>query len=231
MVYPSAQLRHIITMASPHHALFWQLEGRSGLNTIVDTEDLDTRVGTDGADSMVGKGGDGKHHTLDGADRMSRGNDNDILQARRRLLTLGVCFFLVEGLPFGGARAADDIVGRSTKEDFMNDLRALLASLDSGQHLFADTLAFVAAHYDYRPQAFRNGELENAAGENEGSCKTLGLAKLEALSDRQALLAFGEHYRGVLGAPQGSDHGNIRSLMSHGLAGVTFAGPPLTRKS
>ena len=113
----------------------------------------------------------------------------------------------------------------------MKDLSTLLASLDSGQHLFADTLAFVAAHYDYQPQAFRNGELENAAGQNEGSCKTLGLAKLEGLSDRQALLAFGEHYRSVLAAPQGSDHGNIRNLMSHGLAGVTFARPPLTRKS
>jgi hypothetical protein len=201
------------------------------LSTIVDTEDLDTLVGTDGADSMVGKGGDGKHHTLGGADPMSRSNDNDILQARRRLLTLGACFFLVEGFPFGVARAADDFAGRSTKENSMNDLRTLLASLDSGQHLFADTLAFVAAHYDYQPRAFRNGELENAAGENEGSCKTLGLAKLEGLSDRQALLAFGEHYRSVLAAPNGSDHGNIRSLMSHGLAGVTFAGPPLSRKS
>jgi hypothetical protein len=201
------------------------------LSTIVDIEDLDTLVGTDGADSMVGKGGDGKHHTLGAADRMSRGNDNDILIARRRLLTLGVCFFVVEGFPFGVARATDDFASGSTKRNFMNDLRTLLTSLDSGQHLFADTLAFIAAHYDYQPQAFRNGELENAAGQNEGSCKTLGLAKLEGLSDRQALLAFGEHYRSVLAAPNGSDHGNIRSLMSHGLAGVTFAGPPLSRKS
>ncbi|MER5418952.1 HopJ type III effector protein [Streptosporangium roseum] len=112
----------------------------------------------------------------------------------------------------------------------MTDLNTLLASLDSGEHLFADTLAFVAAHYVYQPQAFCNGELENAAGQNEGSCKTLGLAKLEGLSDQQALLAFGEHYRSVLATPEGSDHGNIRSLMADGLAGVTFAGQPLTRK-
>jgi hypothetical protein len=109
-------------------------------------------------------------------------------------------------------------------------MKALRASLESGRHMFAMTLDFVAAHYDYRPQAFRNGELENAAGENEGSCKTLGLAKLEGLGDREALLAFGEHYRSVLAAPNGTDHGNIRSLMLHGLAGVAFAGPPLTRK-
>jgi hypothetical protein len=197
----------------------------------VDTEELDTPMDKDGADSVVGKAGDDKHRTLGGADRMSRGNDNDIFQTRRRLLALGVCCILAEGFPFGVARAAEGFAGGSTKENFMRDLRTLLASLDSGQHLFADTLAFVAAHYDYQPQAFRNGELENAAGENEGSCKTLGLAKLEGLGDRQALLAFGEHYRSVLAAPKGRDHGNIRSLMSHGLAGVTFAGPPLSRKS
>ncbi|MFI6149653.1 HopJ type III effector protein [Streptomyces sp. NPDC051109] len=113
----------------------------------------------------------------------------------------------------------------------MTDLNSLRASLASGEHEFADTLAFVTAHYEYRPQAFRNGELENAAGENEGSCKTLGLALLEGLSDQEALLAFGEHYRSVLATPNDNDHGNIRNLMAHGLAGVRFAGQPLARKS
>ncbi|MEU8773339.1 HopJ type III effector protein [Streptomyces sp. NPDC048606] len=112
----------------------------------------------------------------------------------------------------------------------MTDLNSLRASLASGEHAFADTLAFVAAHYEYRPQAFRNGELENAAGTNEGSCKTLGLALLEGLSDEEALLAFGEYYRGVLATPNDTDHGNIRNLMAHGLAGVTFAEQPLTPK-
>ncbi len=112
----------------------------------------------------------------------------------------------------------------------MTDLNTLRASLDSGEHLFADTLAFVAAHYDYQPQAFTNGEVENAAGQNEGSCKTIGLAVLEGLSDQHVLLAFGEHYRSVLATPEGSDHGNIRNLIAHGLAGVKFAGQPLTRK-
>ncbi|MFJ8017332.1 HopJ type III effector protein [Streptomyces sp. NPDC096339] len=113
----------------------------------------------------------------------------------------------------------------------MTDLKSLRASFASGEHEFADTLAFVAAHYDYQPQAFRNGEVENAAGENEGSCKTLGLAVLEGLSDEEALLAFGEHYRSVLATPDGTDHANIRNLMAHGLAGVSFAGQPLARKS
>ncbi|MFD7098324.1 HopJ type III effector protein [Streptomyces xanthophaeus] len=112
----------------------------------------------------------------------------------------------------------------------MTDLNSLRASLASGEHEFADTLAFVTAHYEYQPQAFRNGELENAAGENEGSCKTLGLALLEGLSDQEALLAFGEHYRKVLATPDDTDHGNIRNLVAHGLEGVRFAGQPLSRK-
>ena len=112
----------------------------------------------------------------------------------------------------------------------MTDLNTLRASLNSGEHAFADTLAFVAAGYDYQPQAFNNGGVENAAGQNEGSCKTLGLALLEGLSLEETLLCFGEHYRSVLATPQGSDHGNIRALMSHGLGGVTFEQQPLKRK-
>lgn len=112
----------------------------------------------------------------------------------------------------------------------MPDLDTLRTRLKSGEHAFADTLAFIAAGYDYQPQAFNNGGVENAAGQNEGSCKTLGLALLEGLSDEEALRAFGEHYRSVLATPDGSDHGNIRALMAHGLAGVTFEAQPLQRR-
>jgi hypothetical protein len=113
----------------------------------------------------------------------------------------------------------------------VTDLNTLRASLASGKHVFADTLAFVAAHYSYQPQAFNNGGVENAAGQNEGSCKTLGLALLEGLSDQEALLAFGEHYRDVQATPEGTDHGNIRALIKHGLAGVKFAELPLKRNA
>lgn len=112
----------------------------------------------------------------------------------------------------------------------MTDLNDFRTRLRSGEHAFADTLAFIAAHYDYRPSTFANGPVENAAGQNEGSCKTLGLALLEDLSDEEALLAFGEHYRAVLADPEGSDHGNIRALMKNGLAGVRFESQPLGRR-
>ena len=106
----------------------------------------------------------------------------------------------------------------------MSALASFRARLAQGDHAFADTLAFVAEHYHYQPTAFRNGAVDNAAGQNEGSCKTLGLAKLEGL------LAFGEHYRSVLQTPEGSDHANIRALIAHGLAGVSFQGEPLARR-
>ena len=110
----------------------------------------------------------------------------------------------------------------------LNDFRSRLRS---EQHMFTDTLAYIAEHYSYTPSAFTNGSVENPAGQNEGSCKTLGLALLEGLSDQEALLAFGEHYRSVLATPEGSDHGNIRALIKHGLAGVTFAEQPLKRNA
>lgn len=113
----------------------------------------------------------------------------------------------------------------------MTDLNAFRASLETGQNLFADTLAFVADHYEYSPQGFQNGTVNNAAGQNEGSCKTLGMAKLEGLSDTEALLAFGEHYRAVLATPEGNDHANIRALMVSGLDGVEFPVLPLSHKT
>jgi hypothetical protein len=111
----------------------------------------------------------------------------------------------------------------------MTDLNTLRVSLRSGEHAFADTLAFIEEGYDYQPQAFVNGGVQNAAGQNEGSCKTLSLALLEGLSDEEALLAFGEHYRSVQATPEGNDHANIRALIAHGLAGVTFESLALKR--
>lgn len=113
----------------------------------------------------------------------------------------------------------------------MTALNELRSRLQQDDYAFNETLAFVAEHYDYQPSAFRNGDVENAAGQNEGSCKTLGLALLEGLSTDEALRAFGEHYRSVLATPQGSDHGNIRALMAHGLEGVKFELQPLKRKA
>ncbi|MCG4451733.1 HopJ type III effector protein [Pseudomonas sp. MMS21-TM103] len=113
----------------------------------------------------------------------------------------------------------------------MSALHDFRAQLHGDEFAFAETLAFIAEHYDYQPSAFSNGAVENPAGQNEGSCKTLGLALLEGLSLEETLRCFGEHYRSVLASPDGNDHGNIRALMTTGLAGVRFDQQPLKRKA
>ena len=112
----------------------------------------------------------------------------------------------------------------------MTDIRDFRARLRNRNHPFSETLAFIASAYDYQPSRFFNGNVENAAGENEGSCKTIGLAVLEGFSTEEALLAFGEHYQSVLQNPSGTDHRNIRALMETGLPGVRFDQQPLRRK-
>ncbi|MCU1716402.1 HopJ type III effector protein [Pseudomonas sp. 5P_3.1_Bac2] len=113
----------------------------------------------------------------------------------------------------------------------MSALNTFRSQLREPEFAFAQTLAFIAEHYQYQPSAFTNGAVANAAGQNEGSCKTLGLALLEGFSLEETLLCFGEHYRSVLATPEGNDHGNIRALLKTGLAGVSFAQQSLQANS
>lgn len=97
---------------------------------------------------------------------------------------------------------------------------------------FADTIATVDAHYDFTPTAFRNGDLENAAGQNSGSCKLLSLAQLHNLSVEQTLHCFGDYYRvDVLQHPDAADHQNIRNFIRYGWDGVKFEGTALIKKT
>lgn len=97
---------------------------------------------------------------------------------------------------------------------------------------FAETMAIIEAFYDYTPTAFTNGELENAAGSNEGSCKIFAFGKLNGLTEAQTLACFGRYYReDVLAHPEGTDHANIRNFIQHGWAGIEFHGEPLLRKN
>jgi len=100
------------------------------------------------------------------------------------------------------------------------------------QITFADTIATADANYGFTPTAFRNGELENAAGQNSGSCKLLSLAKLHNLSPEQTLQCFGDYYRtDVLLYPDATDHQNIRNFIRFGWDGVRFESTALTVKN
>lgn len=92
---------------------------------------------------------------------------------------------------------------------------------------FEDSMQVIADNYQYTPTAFSNGTVENAAGQNEGSCKIFAFAKLNSLNESQTLACFGRFYQDVLATPEGNDHGNIRAFMTHGWNGIQFEGVAL----
>ena len=97
---------------------------------------------------------------------------------------------------------------------------------------FTDTMAVIDAGYEFTPTAFSNGELHNAAGENNGSCKIFAFARLQGLTPAQTLACFGAYYREqVLANPTGQDHQNIRNFIKYGWAGIHYEGQPLSPKT
>ena len=96
---------------------------------------------------------------------------------------------------------------------------------------FEQSIKLIDNLYQFTPTAFQNGDLHNAAGENNGSCKILAFGALHQLSAAQTLFLFGDYYRTVLDNPKGSDHQNIRNFIRTGWDGVTFAQPALSTKA
>ena len=84
---------------------------------------------------------------------------------------------------------------------------------------------------DFTPTAFQNGALNNAAGENNGSCKLFAFAKRHHLDKQSTLNGFGEFYLEVLRHPEGKSHANIRNFIKTAWAGIHFEGDPLKEKS
>jgi HopJ type III effector protein len=97
---------------------------------------------------------------------------------------------------------------------------------------FEDSMAVIDNVYMFSPTAFTNGDLENAAGENNGSCKVFSFAKQHALDTGQTLNLFGDYYRkDVIEHPNGVDHQNIRNFIRHGWEGVQFEKTALNKKN
>jgi hypothetical protein len=96
---------------------------------------------------------------------------------------------------------------------------------------FTDTIAVIDANYDFTPTAFKNGELMNEAGQNNGSCKLFAFAQLQNLTPAETLACFGAYYRDdVLKHPEASDHQNIRNFMQYGWGGISYQGNALKVK-
>ena len=96
---------------------------------------------------------------------------------------------------------------------------------------FENTIAVIDSNYDYTPTAFTNGNVNNEAGQNEGSCKILAFARLNELSEIHTLHCFGIYFRKeVLKDPDGDSHQNIRQFIKNGFDGIKFAGEALRNK-
>lgn len=94
---------------------------------------------------------------------------------------------------------------------------------------FAEVIAYIEENYQYTPTAFKNGELLNAASQNQGSAKVLFFAQLNQMSKEDTLALFAEHYQNVLENPEADSHQNIRNFMKYGWEGVSFDGVVLEK--
>ncbi|MBD1575294.1 MULTISPECIES: HopJ type III effector protein [Vibrio] len=93
---------------------------------------------------------------------------------------------------------------------------------------FEQTISVIDGNFTFTPTAFKNGEVENDAGQNNGSCKIFAFAQMHNLTEAQTLACFGKFYRqDVLEHPENEDHQNIRNFITHGWAGIEFAAPAL----
>jgi hypothetical protein len=106
----------------------------------------------------------------------------------------------------------------------------LLENLKAKTISFVDVIAAIDSLYHHTPTAFKNGDVDNQANQNQGSAKVFSFAKLSQLSQQDTLLLFAEHYDAVLNTPEGNDHQNIRQFMQHGWDGVKFENSALSLK-
>lgn len=107
----------------------------------------------------------------------------------------------------------------------------LQLSTDPETITFQQSIELIDTLYDFTPTAFKNGDVENAAGENNGSCKILAFAALHQLSEPQTLQMFGDYYRlEVIPDLKGNNHANIRNFMRSGWDGISFSQQPLRGK-
>jgi DNA-binding IscR family transcriptional regulator len=108
----------------------------------------------------------------------------------------------------------------------------LLAKLKSSPESieFNEVMDCIDANYSFTETAFTNGKQQNAAGENNGSCKLLYFAQLHDLTKNETLALFGKYYReDVLENHDGDDHQNIRQFMQSGFEALQFDGTPLSK--
>eukprot|EP00588_Corethron_pennatum_P003338 CAMPEP_0194288788 /NCGR_PEP_ID=MMETSP0169-20130528/37617_1 /TAXON_ID=218684 /ORGANISM="Corethron pennatum, Strain L29A3" /LENGTH=215 /DNA_ID=CAMNT_0039035889 /DNA_START=19 /DNA_END=666 /DNA_ORIENTATION=+ len=130
------------------------------------------------------------------------------------------------------ARMLDEI--REAGETLSETAELFNSNLEmSGDSLqFEEFLEMVDECYEFGMIQFKNGDVVNAPGENDGSAKVLSYAALAEFDESTTLKLWGQYYREVLADPEGDSHSNIRNFMKTGWKGVPFEnGIALTKKN
>lgn len=130
------------------------------------------------------------------------------------------------------ARMLDAI--RAAGETIPSDCEVFNANveMDADALTFEEVMELIDTHYESQLLEFKNGDIVNQQGENEGSAKLLSYAALSQMDQATTLKLWGQYYREVLNDPDGTSHANIRNFMKYGWEGVPFEnGIALTRKA
>lgn len=104
--------------------------------------------------------------------------------------------------------------------------------MNADQLTFEEVMEIIDEHYESQLLEFKNGDIINKQGENEGSAKLLSYAALSCMDKETTMKLWGQYYREVLADPNGTSHQNIRNFMKYGWEGVPFEnGIALTLKA
>merc|ERR1712071_709943 len=129
------------------------------------------------------------------------------------------------------ARYLEDI--RAAGETLPTDCEVFNANVEMNADdlTFEEVMEVIDANYESQILEFKNGDILNKPGENEGSAKILSSAALSEFDKETTLKLWGQYYREVLADPKGDSHPNIRNFMKTGWDGVPFEnGVALTKK-
>ncbi len=140
-----------------------------------------------------------------------------------------------ENLAFGwdGTTALGGAVENAAPTRMLADIKAAGETVPSACEVFnanvemnADDLTFeevmevIDDNFETGLIEFKNGDILNKPGENEGSAKVLSYAALSDFDKETTLKLWGQYYREVLADPDGDSHQNIRNFMKYGWDGT-----------
>jgi len=92
--------------------------------------------------------------------------------------------------------------------------------MDADTLKFEELMEVIDTHFEVGLIEFKNGDIVNKPGENEGSAKLLSYAALSDFDKDTTLTLWGQYYREVVADPDGDSHPNIRNFMKTGWDGT-----------